>query len=129
VIFLSVNSPLEELRSQVRLVLKNLAVFFDRFLTMDFQIKHLVKTCYFQLKNISRIRNLIPEDACQTLIRLLVLSRLNYGNGLLYTVKQVTKCSKYCCPTNVTRSSRCDHISPILISLHWLPVIFRLKFY
>jgi hypothetical protein len=93
---------------------------------MDFQIKHLVKICYFQLKNISRIRKFKLEDACRTLNRSLVMSRLDYGNGLLFSVK-ATSLNKLQSVQNtaawfVTRSS------PIYISLHWLPVVFRIQY-
>lgn len=63
---------------------RNLGVLFDRMLTLDDQISSISKQCFYQLRNIGRIRKLISENACKTLVCTLVTSRLDYGNALLY---------------------------------------------
>ena len=47
------------------------------------------------------------------LVNALVTSRLDYGNALLYGI------------TKNTRTKKMDHITPVLIRLHWLPVEYR----
>jgi hypothetical protein len=79
---------------------KNLGIFFDRTLCMQKQASAITKPCYFQIRNIERNRSYTSEDACKTLVCLLVTSRLDYGNALLYGVNtqhnlEVTACSKY----------------------------------
>ena len=79
---------------------KNLDIFFDRTLCMQKQASAITKPCYFQIRNIERNRSYTSEDACKTLVCLLVTSRLDYGNPLLYGVNtqhnlEVTTCSKY----------------------------------
>ena len=78
---------------------KNLGMFFDRTLCMQKQASAITKPCYFQIRNIERNRSYTSEDACKTLVCLLVTSRLDYGNALLYEVNTVivTVCSKYSC--------------------------------
>ncbi|XP_062613812.1 uncharacterized protein LOC134275555 [Saccostrea cucullata] len=108
---------------------KNLGVFFNKSLTMETQISAVSKSCFYHLRNISRIRPFITEDACKTLVVALVTSRLDYGNALLYGITE-TNISRLQRVQNtaariVTRTRKHDHISEVLISLHWLPVKFR----
>ncbi|XP_062584297.1 uncharacterized protein LOC134246046 [Saccostrea cucullata] len=107
---------------------KNLGVFFNKSLTMENQISAVSKSCFYHLRNISRIRPFITEDACKTPIVALVTSRLDYGNALLYGITE-TNISRLQRVQNtaariVTRTKKHDHISEVLISLHWLPVKF-----
>ena len=66
--------------------MKNLGVFFDKTLTMEKQVSSVSKSCFLQIRNIGRIRSYITDDACKTLVNSLVISRLDYGNALLYGV-------------------------------------------
>ena len=100
---------------------------------MENHCNTLTKSCYFHLRNIGRIRNYITEDACKTLVNSLVTSRLDYGNALLIgTTKQLTDKLQRVHNTAariITRSkSKFDHITPVLIDLHWLPIEFRCQF-
>ncbi|XP_062605752.1 uncharacterized protein LOC134267560, partial [Saccostrea cucullata] len=96
---------------------------------METQISAVSKSCFYHLRNISRIRPFITEDACKTLVVALVASRLDYGNALLYGITE-TNISRLQRVQNTaariaTRTRKHDHISEVLISLHWLPVKFR----
>ena len=64
-------------------VVKNLGVYLDRSLTMENQVKSVIKTCNFQLRNISKIRSYLTEDACRAVVQSLVTSQLDYCNSLL----------------------------------------------
>jgi hypothetical protein len=64
------------------------------------QANAITKSCYFQIRNIGRNRSYTTEDAYKTLVCLLIASRLDYGNALLYIVNtqhnlEATACSKY----------------------------------
>ncbi len=63
--------------------IKNLGVFFDNTLTMNQQISAVTKSCFYQIRNIGRIRPYITEYATKTLVCSLITSRLDYGNALL----------------------------------------------
>jgi hypothetical protein len=61
---------------------KNLGAYFDRTLSMEKQCNAIARSCYFHIRNIGCIRPFISEDAC----KMLVTSRLDYGNALLYGI-------------------------------------------
>lgn len=65
-------------------LLKYFGVFFDRSLGMEDQINLISIQCLYQLCNIGRIRKLITENVCKTLVCSFATSRLNYGNASLY---------------------------------------------
>ena len=110
----------------------NLGAIQDSHLTMEAQVNSICKTCYFHLRNISAIRKYITTDACRTLVQASIVSRLDYSNSLLYGLPQ-TLMSRLQRLQNsaariITRTRRQEHISPILMELHWLPMDFRPKF-
>ena len=71
-------------------------------------------------------------DACKTLAHALVTSRLDYGNALLYGLPStlLTRLQRIqnSAARLVTRTRKRDHVTPILNSLHWLPVIYRSQY-
>jgi hypothetical protein len=60
------------------------------------------------------------------------MSRLDYRNGPLFSITATSlnklQSDKNTAARLVTRSARRDHISPILISLYWVPVVFRIQY-
>ena len=111
---------------------RNLGVVFDSRLSMEEQVAQTAKLCYYQLRNIGQIRSSITEGACRTLVHALITSRLDYGNGLLYGIPQVTiqrlQRIQNCAARIVTRTRKYEHITPVLRLLHWLPVRQRTLF-
>ena len=97
---------------------RNLGVVFDSRLNMEEQVAQTAKSCYYQLRNIGQIRSSITEGACRTLVHALVTSRLDYGNGLLYGIPQVTiqrlQRIQNCAARIVTRTRKYEHITPVL---------------
>ena len=63
---------------------KDLGVIFDRMLSLRQHVSYISKMGRFHLRNISRIRKYIPQDISIVLIKSLIMSRLDYSNGLLY---------------------------------------------
>ena len=113
-------------------VVKNLGVFFDKNLSMESQINSICKSFYFQIRNIGKIRRFISDVACKTLIHSLVISKLDYCNALLYGLpdKRIDRLQRVqnCAARVISRTRRNEHISPVLIDLHWLPVKQRSMF-
>ncbi|XP_062584098.1 uncharacterized protein LOC134245869 [Saccostrea cucullata] len=108
---------------------KNLGAFFDQHLTMEKQVSSVVKSCYFQISNIGRIQRFLTKEACKTMVNAVITAMLDYGNCLLYGVSKalldrIQKVQNTAARL-VTRSSKREHIKPILADLHWLPVSFR----
>ncbi len=111
---------------------RNIGVFFDEHLGMDKQITSVVKSCVLHLKNIARIRQYIDQPACETLVHALISSRLDYANSLLFGLPkyQLTRLQRIqnIAARVVKKIRKYDHITPALISLHWLPVEKRILF-
>ena len=76
-------------RIQPSSCVRNLGVQFDSNLKMEHQIANTVKSCYYQIRNIGRIRPHLTKESCKTLCHALVTSRLDYGNSLLYGLPQM----------------------------------------
>ena len=73
--------------------------------------------CYYHIHNNSRIRQDIATDACKTQV-----SRLNHDNGVLFslshTLVQRLQRIQNSIARLVTRSRKCEHITPVLNSVH-----------
>ena len=111
---------------------KNLGAYFDRTLSMEKQCNAIARSCYFHIRTIGCIHPFISEDACKILVNALVTSRLDYGNALLYgKTKYLTDKLHRVHNTAarlITRKKKMDHITPVLIRLHWLPVEYRSQY-
>ncbi len=110
---------------------KSLGVVIDSNLTMEAHVDHLCRSCYFHLRAIGQLRNNISTSAAKTLVQSLVLSRLDFGNSLLWGASKQTlqrlQLIQNTAARIVSRTSRSSHISPVLKALHWLPVESRIK--
>ena len=125
---ISINEEEIVLADKVR----DLGVIIDSSLTLDEHINNVVKTANFHLKNIASIRKYLNEDATKILINSLVISRVDYCNSLYYNLPNY-RLRKLQMILNraarlIFRISPRDHITPTLITLHWLPVKARVIF-
>ena len=113
---------------------KDLGVIFDRVLSLRQHVSYTSKTCRFHLRNISRIRKYIPQDTSVVLVKSLVMSRLDYSNGLFYGLPKCTVSGLQAVQNSaariVTQERLRDHdsMSRALIGLHWLPVDKRIEY-
>ena len=102
-------------------------MYLDSSLTMDKQVNAVSRACYYQILNIGCIRQFITTDACKTLVNSLVTSRLVSGNALLYGIPKLLIAHLQGVPNSAARliTRKREHITPVLKSLHWLPVVYR----
>ncbi|KAJ7987687.1 hypothetical protein DPEC_G00329060 [Dallia pectoralis] len=111
---------------------KNLGVTLDPDLSFDDHIKYISRTAFFHLRNIAKIRNYLSKIDAEKLIHAFVTSRLDYCNVLFsgYPDKSVNKLQLVLntAARILTRTKKFDHITPVLASLHWLPVKARADF-
>ena len=113
---------------------KDLGVIFDRVLSLRQHVSYTSKTCRFHLRNISRIRKYIPQDTSVVLVKSLVMSRLDYSNGVFYGLPKCTVSGLQAVQNSaariVTPERLRDHdsMSRALIGLHWLPVDKRIEY-
>ena len=85
---------------------------------------------YYVFRNIGKIRNLLSYDACSTIIHALISCRLDYCNSILYNVPK-SKTDRLQriqnqCARILTKSPRREHITPVLMKLHWLKIQDRI---
>ncbi len=112
--------------------MKNLGVVFDEHLKFDRQINSVVKSSFFQLRLLSKAKSFLSFKNLEKVIHAFITSKLDYCNSLYIGISQ-TALSRLQLVQNaaarlLTRSHKRDHITPVLQSLHWLPVRFRVDF-
>jgi len=97
--------------------------------------EHIAKTarsCRFALHNIRKIRPFLTQHAAQLIVQALVISRLDYCNALLAGLSSNTNKPLQIIQNAAARLVFCEtkraHVTPLFISLHWLPVAARIKF-
>jgi len=105
---------------------RNIGVIFDHALTMKNQVTTVCRSLHLHLRNIGSIRKCISHEACEKLIHALVTSRLDNGNATLYGLPdtQLGRLQRmlHIAARILTLTPVYNHITPILIELHWLPV-------
>ena len=111
---------------------RNLGVIFDSNMTMESQVSNCVKLAYHSLRNLRAIRKYLTQKAAEQLVHAFVTSRIDCCNSLLYGLPkcQLQKLQRVqnSAARLVTNTRKYSHITPILKSLHWLPVEQRLKY-
>ena len=111
---------------------RNLSAWLDSRMDMERHVNSVCKSCFWQIRQISHIRQFLTTDATKSLVNSLVTSRLDYCNALLYGVPK-TILNKLQTVQNtaarvVPRTSRFSHITPLLKELHWLPIQYRVQY-
>ncbi len=111
---------------------RNLGVIFDDQLTFKEHIAKTAQSCRFALHNIRKIRPFLTEHAAQLLVQALVISRLDYCNALLAglpsnTIKPLQMIQNAAARLVFNEPKRA-HVTPLFVSLHWLPVAAHIQF-
>ncbi len=106
-------------------------ILCDQLTFMD----HIVKTarsCSFALHNIRKIRPFLTEHAAQLLVQALVISRLDYCNAFLSELPWCTikpwQMIQNSVEWLVFKEHKRAHVTPLFVSLHWVPVAAYIKF-
>ncbi|XP_071183951.1 uncharacterized protein [Salvelinus alpinus] len=111
---------------------KNLGVILDNTLSFSTNIKAVTRSCRFMLYNIRRVRPCLTQEAAQVLIQALVISRLDYCNSLLSGLPACAikplQLIQNAAARLVFNFPKFSHVTPLLRSLHWLPVEARIRY-
>ncbi|XP_071202850.1 uncharacterized protein [Salvelinus alpinus] len=111
---------------------KNLGVILDNTLSFSTHIKAVTRSCRFMLYNIRRVRPCLTQEAAQVLIQALVISRLDYCNSLLAGLPACAikplQLIQNAAARLVFNLPKFSHVTPLLRSLHWLPVEARIRY-
>ena len=123
---------LANLSPNLKSTAKNLGVYIDSDLNFNTQIKSVVQTCFFQLRNIAKIKPFLSSTDLEKVIHAFITSRIDYCNSLYSGITQKTlfrlQLVQNAAARLLTNTKKRDHITPILAALHWLPVAFRIDF-
>ena len=110
----------------------NLCVRFDLQVTFESYFKHLSKTAFYHLRNIAKLRPTLTLPDAEKLVHAFVSSRLDYCNALLIGIPsrslQRLQYIQNSADRILMRVRKYEHISPILHTLHWLPVSKRIEY-
>ena len=82
--FMNINGTCIKFSPSVR----NFGVTLDSTLSLHQHVMNVCRVAYLELRRINSIRNLLSVDAVKTLVRSLVLSRLDYCYSLLVGLPQ-----------------------------------------
>jgi hypothetical protein len=113
-------------------LVRDLGVWIDSGLTMS---PHVVKTaagCFAVLRQLRSVRRSLSRESLISLVFSLVLTRLDYCNAVLAGLPncQIDRLQSVIntAARLIFSARRCDHVTPLLAQLHWLPVRERIDF-
>lgn len=128
----SQNFDLRELNPLVKPYVKNLGFTMDYDFKLDKQINLVVKSSFFQLRQLAKVKSFLSSRDFQKLLHIFISSRLDYCNGLYIGISQASLSRlqrvQNAAARLLTGTKKREHITPVLSSLHWLPVSFRINF-
>ena len=86
----------------------------------------------FYIKSIASIRRPLDITTTKTLIQSLVISRLDYANRLLSGVSKLElrrlHLIQNAAAMLITNTKIYEHVTLVLVELHWLPIEVRILF-
>ena len=111
---------------------RNLGITFDAAFNLSKHVSSLCSSCFYHIRDFSRIRRHLTLSTATILANALVSSCLDYCNSLFYSLrlcdlKRLQSVQNTLCRI-VTRSSRFTSITPARKQLHWLPIQYRILF-
>ena len=98
----------------------------------DAHVQDICRKVYIDIRRISSIRHLLSFDATKTLLSAFVLPKLDYCNtpfygSPMYTLKICQKVQNSAARL-IVKCRKQNHTSPLLMSLHWLPINARIDY-
>ena len=111
---------------------RNLGVIFDKNFNFCSHISAICSSCIYHIRDLRSICRHLDLDSANLLANALVSSRFDYCNSLLSGIAE-TDLTKLQRVLNrlagvVTKSPPFTRSVPLLRSLHWLPVYYRVHF-
>ncbi len=126
-IILKVNAYLDSRGQTTKNQVKNILN-----LCFSSHVKAVTKSAYYHLKHIAIFRCFVSSQDLEKLVHAFITSRVDYSYGLLTglpkkTIRQMQLIQDAVAKI-LTRTRTSEHITPVLRSLNWLPVTFRIDF-
>ena len=122
--------------AQLQPTVCDIGVVLDTRLDMASQVSSVCRSAYYHLFRIAKIRASLTVVACKTLVHALVISRVDYGNALLYGITDRLLHRLEMIQHSAARIIMCikrhdrQIITAVLrhLHLHWLPVKWRINY-
>ena len=113
-------------------VIRNLGVHMDNTLSLVQHVNEIRKIGFYYLNWIKKVRPYLSQDAAKSIVHALVISRIDYCNAVLVNLPDcvIAKLQGLmnAAARVITGTPRRASITPVLKSLHWLPVRARIDF-
>ena len=68
---------------------RDLGFIIDSKLTMSDHVSSVVRSCFFQLRQLRSVRHSLPVEARKALVHCFISSRIDYCNAILYGISGV----------------------------------------
>ena len=111
---------------------RNIGVMMDSKASMEAHVLSVCKSCFVHIRNLSRIKKFVNSSSLECLVHAFITTKLDYCNSLLCgapsTLINKLQRIQNIVARIISGHGRCEHITPVLKSLHWLPVQQRIKF-
>ena len=111
---------------------KNLGIQMDSNLTLANQVVNLKRKSFATLRNICKIRFLLTQEQLRVIVNSLVVSCLDYCNGLFFGITEKLlgqlQLIQNAAAKAITGKYKHDHLEDDLRQLHWLHVRKRIIF-
>ena len=106
-------------------IVRNIGAYLDSSLNMKQHMNNIIKSCYHQVRSLSKI------GSSKKLLHAFVSSRLDNLNSLLIELpdiqlKRLQTIQNHAAHLILQQKKSC-HITPLLMELHWLPIKCRIK--
>ena len=101
-------------------VVRDLGVYIDADVTMRAHVTAPVRACFATLRQIRSVRRLLSLDALLTLLRALVVSKVDYCSCSVLAGISDTLLQRLQFVTNAAARRRSEHTTPLLRELQWL---------
>lgn len=110
----------------------DLEVKIDADMKLNKHVGLVVKSSFFQLRQLSKLKPILSKQNFETVMHAFVTTRLDYCNALFFgdewIVSRRLQMVQNTAACLLTGTRKYEHISPVLRSLHWLPIQFRIDF-
>jgi len=94
----------------------------DSDFNFDRQINSVVKSSFYQLRQLAKVKNILLKQDFETVINVFITTRLDYCNSLYFGVSQPSlshlQLVKNAAAHLLTDTRKREHITPVLASLH-----------
>lgn len=111
---------------------RNIGFIMDQSLSSEDHVASVCRSSYAQLQCLSRIKRFVDKKSLEKMVHAFITSRLDFCNSMLYGMNgaflyKVQRVQNSCARL-LSNTMLHEHITPVLKSLHWLPIRERIVF-